>query len=113
MRLICSPVLSDDDHAAMREGYSDRANADLAESLKASFAAMMASEALMKPAVVLASLVAAGVIDCRVAWVGDTAGGRPKRLFHDKTGLLTDASGNRAFHPPPRSRRTDMAWHRQ
>ncbi|RWI36081.1 DEAD/DEAH box helicase family protein [Mesorhizobium sp.] len=95
MRLICSPVLSDDDHAAMREGYSDRANADLAESLKASFAAMMASEALMKPAVVLASLVAAGVIDCRVAWVGETAGGRPKRLFHDKTGLLTDASGNR------------------
>jgi superfamily II DNA or RNA helicase len=95
MRLICSPVLSDDDHAAMREGYSDRANADLAESLKASFAAMMTSEALMKPAVVLASLVAAGVIDCRVAWVGDTAGGRPKRLFHDKTGLLTDASGDR------------------
>ena len=95
MRLICSPVLSDADHDAMREGYSERADEAFAEGLKSSFAAMMASEALMKPAVVLASLVAAGVIDCKVAWVGDTAGGRPKRLFHDKIGLLTDAAGNR------------------
>jgi superfamily II DNA or RNA helicase len=95
MRLICSPVLSDVDHSAMRDGYSERADADFAASLKTNFAAMMASEALVKPATVLASLVAAGVIDCKVAWVGDTAGGRPKRLFHDKIGLLTDGQGDR------------------
>jgi len=95
MRLICSPVLSDDDHEAMREGYSERADAAYGESLKASFAAMMASEGLMKPAVVLASLVAASIIDCKVAWVGETAGGRPKRLFHDKIGLLADPHGQR------------------
>lgn len=94
MRLICSPVLSEADQAAMREGYSERANADLAESIKAQFAAMMSST-LMKPAVVLASLVAMGVIDCKVAWVGERAGGRPRRLFHDKVGLLADSEGNR------------------
>jgi superfamily II DNA or RNA helicase len=48
---------------------------------------------MAKPATVLASLVAAGVIECQVAWVGSSAGGRPRRLFHDKVGILSDGSG--------------------
>lgn len=94
MRLICSPILSDADHDAMREGYSARAEERLAETIAASFAGLIATDGLVKPTVVLSSLVAAGVIDCKVAWVGDTAGGRPRRLFHDKVGLLADAHGN-------------------
>jgi superfamily II DNA or RNA helicase len=44
-----------------------------------------------------ASLVALGVIDCKLAWIGKAAGGRPRRLFHDKIGLLRDAECEIAF----------------
>ncbi|CUU14219.1 DNArepair protein CDS [Bradyrhizobium sp.] len=97
MRLICSPVLSDQDHASLREGYSDRADAEAAERIREDFARLRASPALAKPARVLASLVALGVIDCKLAWIGEAAGGRPRRLFHDKVGLLRDADSEIAF----------------
>lgn len=95
MRLICSPVLSEKDHSALRDGYSRRAELDAGQEIARSFEDLLATEGLIKPAVVLASLVAAGVIDCRIAWVGDEAGGRPKRLFHDKVGILTDRFDDR------------------
>lgn len=94
MRLICSPVLSDDDHEAMREGYSQKAEDAAGEAIAASFQHLVTSDEFRKPAVILASLVAAGVIDCKIAWVGTDAGGRPKRLFHDKVGILTDHDGD-------------------
>lgn len=94
MRLICSPVLSDRDHSALRDGYSRRAELEAGQEMARSFEKLLSTEGLIKPAVVLASLVAARVIDCRVAWVGDEAGGRPKRLFHDKVGILTDTFGD-------------------
>lgn len=95
MRLICSPVLSEQDHEAFRQGYSERAEAEAAEGIAASFQRMLNSSDLQKPAIVLSSLVAAGVIECKIAWVGVEAGGRPKRLFHDKVGILTDVHGDK------------------
>ncbi|WP_129793965.1 DEAD/DEAH box helicase family protein [Sphingosinicella sp. CPCC 101087] len=95
MRLICSPILSDGDHEALRDGYSERAEIEAGRAIAESFNALMATEGLAKPAVVLASLIAAGVIDCKIAWVGKEAGGRPKRLFHDKVGILEDRFGDR------------------
>lgn len=97
MRLICSPVLSDDDHAALREGYSDRADAEAGARIRDDFARLLADPGLTRPARVLASLVALGVIDCKLAWIGDTAGGRPRRLFHDKIGLLSDGENEIVF----------------
>lgn len=90
IRLICSPILSEGDHEALREGYSERAEIEAGRAIAETFNQLMATEGLAKPAVVLASLVAAGVIDCKIAWVGDEVGGRPTRLFHDKVGILTD-----------------------
>lgn len=95
MRLICSPVLSDDDYDALRDGYSERAEITATEDIKAAFERLLASDEFQKPAIVLASLVAAGVIECKIAWVGSEAGGRPRRLFHDKMGILTDVHGDR------------------
>jgi len=95
MRLICSPILSEGDHEALREGYTERAEIEAGRAIAESFRELMATEGLAKPAVVLASLVSAGVIDCKIAWVGDEAGGRPKRLFHDKVGILGDSFGDR------------------
>jgi len=97
MRLICSPVLSEEDQAALRDGYSDRADAEAAERIRDDFARLRASPGLIKPTSVLASLVALGVIDCKLAWIGDTAGGRPRRLFHDKIGLLSDGDEEIVF----------------
>ena len=97
MRLICSPVLADDDHEALREGYSARSEAASAAAISAELSRMLASPALAKPTRVLASLVAAGIVDVRLAWVGTEAGGRPRRLFHDKVGLFSDTSGDIAF----------------
>ena len=95
MRLICSPILSEGDHEALREGYTERAEIEAGRAIAESFRDLMATEGLAKPAVVLASLVSAGVIDCKIAWVGNEAGGRPKRLFHDKVGILGDNFGDR------------------
>lgn len=95
MRLICSPILSETDHTALREGYSERAEAEAGRAIADSFQSLMSSEVMRLPAVVLASLVAAGVIDCKIAWIGDEVGGRPTRLFHDKVGILADDVGDR------------------
>ena len=94
MRLICSPILSESDHDAFREGYSARSEIEASHAIATSFRHILKTEHLVKPATVLASLVAVGVIECKIAWVGEHAGGRPKRLFHDKIGILTDRFGD-------------------
>jgi superfamily II DNA or RNA helicase len=94
IRLICSPVLSTDDVSAMSEGYAAREDAIQGELLREEFRRLLATPGTLKPAKVLASLVALDVVDFRIAWVGDVAGGQPKRLFHDKVGIFHDAEGN-------------------
>jgi superfamily II DNA or RNA helicase len=94
IRIICSPVLSPDDITAMSEGYAVREAAVQGELLREEFRQLLATPGMLKPAKVLASLVALGVLDFRIAWVGDVAGGQPKRLFHDKVGIFRDASDN-------------------
>ncbi len=95
MRLICSPVLSEGDDAALREGYSARSDAANGEEIRAEYQRLLQSADLAKPARVLASLVALGVVDFKIAWVGSEVGGQPRRLFHDKLGLFTDPDNNR------------------
>ncbi|WP_273163383.1 DEAD/DEAH box helicase family protein [Massilia timonae] len=90
IRLICSPVLSIGDTAAMQTGYSAREAAAQGERLNEEFTRILESPGTHKPAKVLASLVALGIIDIRIAWVGDSAGAQPRRLFHDKVGIFSD-----------------------
>jgi len=94
IRLICSPVLSSDDAGAMREGYAARNDAAQGDLLKEEFRRLLTMPGTLKPAKVLASLVALDVLNIRVAWVGDVAGGNHKRLFHDKVGIFQDLDGN-------------------
>ena len=94
IRLICSPVLSDDDVAAMAAGYAARDDDAQGTLLKEEFRQLLATPGTVKPAKVLASLVALNVIDIRIAWVGEVAGGKPRRLFHDKVGIFEDLTGN-------------------
>lgn len=94
IRIICSPVLSTDDATAMSEGYEAREDAIQGELLREEFWRLLTTPGTLKPAKVLASLVALDVVDFRIAWVGDVVGGQPKRLFHDKVGIFRDADDN-------------------
>jgi superfamily II DNA or RNA helicase len=93
IRIICSPVLAEGDVDAIAEGYESREYTQGA-LLRTEFQRLANTPGLVKPARVLASLVAIGALDIRIAWVGDSATGRSKRLFHDKVGIFTDAQGN-------------------
>ena len=78
----------------MSEGYQARVDMSQGELLAIEFHRLLTTPGMVKPARVLASLVALGVVDFRIAWVGDVTIGQPKRLFHDKVGILRDDSDN-------------------
>lgn len=92
MRIICSPALSSEDREALNRGYSARQEEALAEDLKDSIQDMLDDPVLEKPTKVLASLVAMGVVDFQIAFVGSEPEPRHQRLFHDKLGIFRDAA---------------------
>lgn len=90
MRLICSPVISDDDEAALTEGYSARNNELLASAIKKEVETLFASSELSVPARLLAYLVSEEIIDIKIAVPGSKAGADARRMFHDKVGVFSD-----------------------
>ena len=94
MRIICSPYISDEDQAAMLEGYSARTSEILADSIKKEVEVLMASPSLSAPARMLAYLVSADIVDVKIAVVSNGTTANIKRLFHDKVGVFCDDSGN-------------------
>lgn len=94
MRIICSPILSTDDAKALSEGYSAKIEELVAARLKTEVEHLLNSPSLEQPARVLASLVAIGTIDFRIAFVGDADNESRRRLFHDKVGIFMDADRN-------------------
>ena len=95
IRLVCSPVLSQQDQNAVAEGYAARMEAEAGERLRKEVQSLLAHPYLSKPARVLAALVALQVLEFRLAFIGPESDGRSRRLFHDKLGIFRDASGNR------------------
>jgi superfamily II DNA or RNA helicase len=91
MRVICSPALQNDDIDALERGYSERALQAAATNLQTAIAGLLADTKTQKPATILASLVALGVLEVKLAFVG-TSGER--RLYHDKVGLVHDGFGD-------------------
>jgi superfamily II DNA or RNA helicase len=92
MRLICSPVLAPRDIEAMTEGYSERLEAANAVRLREQVQTMLAMPYLTKPAKVVASLIALGVIEIRIVFLERVPG--HERIFHEKLGLFRDEQGN-------------------
>ena len=93
IRMICSPSLSAEDVDAMTEGYASR-NENQGDVICEEFRRLLSTPGTLKAAKVLASLIALNVLDIRIAWVGESAAGRSKRLFHDKVGIFTDMENN-------------------
>lgn len=90
MRVICSPAIAPDDLLALEEGYE----AENAEQLHKEVEMLLADSRLHKPTRVLATLVALGILEFKVAFVGSQAY-EHRRLFHDKVGIFTDEQSNR------------------
>jgi superfamily II DNA or RNA helicase len=87
MRLVCSPHLSSEDIDAIAQGYRDRA---LADALLRDLEAMTAEPTAAAATTLLATLVAQGVLEIRIAFRTAETG-----IYHDKVGLFTDAAKER------------------
>lgn len=94
MRLICSPVFSSTDAGALMQGYEALTDEELGAALIAELRLLLSGERSRKPAQVLAGLIAAGVVDIRLAVLTPTSSPGDRRLFHDKVGLFTDDAGD-------------------
>lgn len=92
MRLICSPILPPNDIEAIESGYSQRFEQENACKMRDDFRYMLTTPYLFKPATVLATLVALGIVDIRIAFMKKTP--RHERLFHDKLGFFYDGFNN-------------------
>ena len=95
MRLICSPVFSSTDASALRQGYQAVTDEELSAALITELRVLLDGPRSRKPAQVLAGLIAAGIVDVRLAMVAGSAGSGDRRMFHDKVGLFSDAAGDR------------------
>lgn len=89
IRIICSPVLSASDIQAMRDGYDARV---VGNAIVQELRTLLADTQTEQPAKVLSALIAANVVDVRIAVVADSADYH--RIFHDKLGVFHDEHGN-------------------
>lgn len=95
IRLICSPYVSDEDAAALANGYSAKNDDLLARSLAKEVQALFDDPYLTAPAKLLAYMVSQGIIDVKIAIPTGNESPKARRLFHDKVGVFTDSNGNK------------------
>lgn len=92
IRIICSPIISNDDWDAIEEGSAAHNDVNLAAELSSELDSLLANEDLNLPARLLACLIANGTIQIRVGIVVSESRPDVKRLFHDKMGSFIDAN---------------------
>ncbi len=95
LRVICSPHLAEDDLQALQQGYETRDDASVVAVLRSEMETLFESAEMAKPAEVLATLVALGLLEFRVAILPSRKSAAARRIFHDKVGILEDAAGDR------------------
>ena len=95
MRIVCSPVLTSGDIEALNVGYNSSGIEQFESAAQEELRRLLASPVFRKPTKILASLVAGGIIDLRIAWVGPQTSGRSLRIFHDKVGIFSDMDEQR------------------
>lgn len=94
MRIVCSPVLGDDDIDAIQKGSKGKQDSSIRDALNKELDTIWNSDELRKPFQVLAALIANGIIEIKVA-VGKSA--QFTQLFHDKTGIFFDGQNSVSF----------------
>lgn len=88
MRLICSPVLTNEDYSAISAGYRSREEA-VGDAMVRDLEDIYFDEQLKANTEALATLIALGVISVKIAF---RAGGRG--IYHEKMGIFKDNDGN-------------------
>ena len=91
IRLLCSPFLAQRDIQALHHGAEAKEEERLIELLRKEIEMLLSSPFLSKPTRVLACLVATGILELRIAFVGQYITPQQRRLFHDKLGIFSDA----------------------
>ena len=90
IQIVASPYLSDEDIEAIQKGYADREHI-----IEQALLAQLSDEHLdyysMERLNLLATLIANGVMDIRIAYTEDKKG---IGMYHEKMGLIEDADGN-------------------
>ena len=90
IQIVASPYLSDDDVEAIRKGYEDRD-----KIIEKALLNQLSDETLdyysMERLNLLATLIAEGILDIRIAYTEDHKG---IGMYHEKMGVITDAEGN-------------------
>lgn len=94
MRIICSPVLTQEDRAALEEGDCAKKDEVLKAAMSAELDALLQDDELRLSSRLLACLVANGIIELKIGLVKDNGHPTIKSLFHDKFGVFYDAQGN-------------------
>jgi superfamily II DNA or RNA helicase len=88
MRLICSPALRPEDFEAMKT--ADEIGRFLQDQVQAEVQELLSRPETVPATRLLATLVAADIIEVRIAFAG-----HPSGIFHDKLGIFEDAAGRR------------------
>lgn len=88
MRLVCSPVLTDEDYQAISSGYKSR-NDTLSDALLRDLNTLQSDKMLRANTEALATLIALNVIDIKLAFRPDGCG-----IYHEKMGIFRDQQGN-------------------
>lgn len=89
IRLICSPSITDEDLSSIEEGYSLRANRT-GDALCVEIDRLLADETTHYRTRVLATMIAVGALDVRIAVRPDDQG-----IYHEKIGIFVDDFGNK------------------
>lgn len=94
IRIICSPLLTDDDQLAMERGYDARHDEIVRDSITREVKSLFGQEILSAPQKLLAFMIAEGIVDIKLATVANPTSASITRMFHDKVGIFADELGN-------------------
>ncbi len=103
-RVVCSPRLADEDVEAITKGYADRERI-VEQSLREDIDELLASPETRDRTVAIATLIAVGRMDIRIAFRPPQMG-----LFHEKLGIFEDQIGG-AVSFKGSSNETWNGWH--
>lgn len=91
IQIVASPYLSDEDLAAIKNGYEEREKI-IEGALLRSLSDEHADYYSMQRLNLLAALIADGILDIRIAYTEDKNG---IGMYHEKMGIIEDTEGNR------------------
>ena len=91
IQIVASPYLSDEDLKAIKEGYEERERI-IEGALLRSLSKEHGDYYSMQRLNLLASLIADGILDIRIAYTEDKNG---IGMYHEKMGIIEDSEGNR------------------